>query len=176
MMMKMYKKGECCVLFHLFFPSSAKHKSQKITFHTHTHTHTHPYTPALSHRILTPRPHTAQASHPSSTISSHHTSITMSASKSKSTAKRQQIYEYDCTIEAFDVDEDCKRPFVTVRTRRGDFLTTDDKGHERQGGPRMKIYVERDSPFAVMYKEVTVVCSRDRNSMNYYSVSIKSKD
>ena len=150
------------LLTFLFFSSSAKHRSQKIHF-------AHPSTQTS---IFTQHSHTAQANHPSSAILSQHTSITMSASNSA--AKPQETLEYKCYIEARDVDKDCERPFVEVLTTNGDFFpTTDDKGHERLGGPRMYIHVERDSPFAVIHKVVTVVCSRDKGSGKNYSVSIK---
>ena len=149
-------------------------KTQKPEDTFHTHTHTQPYRPAFLHRIPTPHSHTAQANHPSSTISSHHTSITMSASNSA--AKAQETQEFECKVEAHDVDKDCERPWVEVETSDGRFFpTTDGQHHVPFGGARMKIYVQHNSKYAHVHMEVRVICSRDKGSEKPWSVTLRSK-
>ena len=99
-------------------------------------------------------------------------------SASNSAATPQEKLEYECTIERLDVDEDCKQPWVEVliKNKEYHFPTINDKGHERLGGSRMYIHVERKSPFAKIHKKVIVVCSRDKGSRKTYDVSIKSAE
>lgn len=121
MIMKTHKKGGCCVLFFLSFPSSAKHKSQKILLtHTHIHIDQHSHK-AFPHRTHTPYKQTIHRQQYQAT-----TSITMSSSNSAATP--QEKVEHKCFIDA--IDKDGQKPFVEVVTddHKGVDLRTEGTG------------------------------------------------
>ena len=101
-------------------------------------------------------------------------------STSTSPYKPQETLEYACTIAAVEINKQYKRAYIVVRIKDKEktFPTTiDGEGHGRlEEGNMMYIDVERDSPFAVLQKDVTIVCSRDMGSGRGYGVFVECGD
>ena len=109
-------------------------------------------------------------------MSSQNTPITPIADDSPATT--MQIKEYKCSVDSHDADKDTKaqRPWIEVYTDTYQhFPKVQEGSHQALGGPRMKLFVAKGSPYAVVGKKITVICSREKGSTGAFFVSIKAE-